>query len=140
MANKKKPKKHPPAKKAPGETYADVLAKRKIGQKTLELAMEDEAVALRADIYCQRQLWGAVVTLNEQFQFGPKRTMAFLEALEKIVDEYDELKKEHGDTYAEEKLRQRAEQVSGVKVLYQHEAERAAYTAMKLEKEDPVDA
>ena len=63
-----------------------------------------------------------------------------LEALQKAVDEYDELKKEHGDTYAEEKLRQRAEQVSGIKVLYQHEAERAAYSAKKLEKEDPVDA
>lgn len=140
MANKKKPKKHPPVKKRPGETYADVLAKRKIGEQTLALAMEDEAVALRADIYCQRQLWAAVVALNEQFQFGPKRTRDFLDQMERIADEFEAMKKENGDAYAEEKLRQRAEQVSGIKVRYQHESERAAYAAKKQEKEDPVDA
>lgn len=129
MPKNKKPKKqhkHPPVKKAPGETYADVLAKRKIGEKTLELAMHDEAVNFAADIKTQRMLWAAVVALNEQFQFGPKRTRDFMAAMDEIVQEFDTMKKENGDAYAEEKLRQRASQVSDIEIKYQHEAEMAA--------------
>lgn len=118
-------------RKGAGESYADVLAKRKIGQETLRMAMEDQAVLLAADIFCQRQLWAAVVALNEQWQFGPKRTRDFLEQMEKIADEFEAMKKENGDAYAEEKLRQRAEQVSGIEIRYQHEAERAAWEELK---------
>lgn len=121
-----------------GQNFADVLAKRQLGRETLRMAMEDQAVALAADIMCQRQLWGAVIALNEQFQFGPKRTRDFLETLEKIVEEFDAMRAEHGDEFAEEKLRQRAEQVSGVKIRYSHEAEREAYQKMK-EKEAKED-
>lgn len=116
-----KPKKQNPQKRK-GETYADVLARKRIGQETLRMAMEDEAVRLASDIICQRQLWAVIVTLNERYQFGPKRTRDFFEAMEAVLDEFERMKKENGDAYAEEKLRQRAEQVSGVKIQYQHEA------------------
>ena len=128
--NREQRRKQARAKK-PGMTHADVLAKRRIGQETLRMAMEDQAVLLAADILCQRQLWAAVVALNEVWQFGPKRTRDFLDKMEQIADEFDAMKAEHGDTYAEEKLRQRAEQVSGVEILYQHEAERRAYEKLK---------
>mgnify|MGYP006967154402 FL=1 len=121
--------------KGTGQNYADVLAKRQIGKETLRMAMEDQAVALAADIICQRQLWGAVIALNEVFQFGPKRTRQFLEAMESVTDDFEAMRKEHGDDYAEEKLRHRAEQVSGIKIRYQHEAERDAWEKMKDEGE-----
>ena len=117
--------------KGNGQSYADVIAKRKIGEATLRMAMEDKAVALAADILCQRQLWAAVIALNERFQFGPKRTKDFLAAIEQVTDDFESMKKENGDAYAEEKLRERAEQVSGVKIQYQHEAEREAWEKMK---------
>ena len=120
--------------KAKGETYADTLAKQAIGRETLRLAMEDKAVELAADIICQRQLWAAVIALNEKWQFGPKRTRDFLETMEAIVAEFDEMKKKHGDAYAEEKLRERAHQVSGVEIFYQHEAERKAWEQFKAEQ------
>lgn len=120
--------------KAKGETYADTLAKRAIGRETLRMAMEDAAVDLAADIKCQRQLWAAVVALNELWQFGPKRTRDFLNAIDRIADEFNVMKAENGDTYAEEKLRKRAEQVSGIKILYQHEAEREAWLKMRAER------
>lgn len=128
--NRKQRRREAKAKKT-GQTYSDVLAKRRIGQETLRMAMEDQAILLAADIFCQRQLWAAVVALNEQWQFGPKRTRDFLQQMEQIADEFEAMKKEHGDAYAEEKLRQRAEQVSGVEILYQHEAERRAYEKLK---------
>lgn len=86
------------------------------------MAMEDEAVKLASDIICQRQLWAVIVTLNEKYQFGPKRTRDFFEAMERVLDDFEQMKKDNGDEFAEEKLRQRAEQVSGIKIQYQHEA------------------
>jgi len=116
-----KQKKHHP-QKLRGDNYADYLARKRIGEETLRMAMEDEAVRLASDIICQRQLWAVIVTLNEKYQFGPKRTRDFFEAMEAVLDEFERMKKENGDAYAEEKLRQRAEQVSGIKIQYQHEA------------------
>lgn len=117
--------------KGQGQTYADVMAKRAIGRETLRMAMEDKAVALAADILCQRQLWAAVIALNEKFQFGPKRTRDFLNTIEKVAEDFEAMKEQNGDAYAEEKLRQRAEQVSGIKIQYQHEQEREAWAKLK---------
>lgn len=117
--------------KGQGQTYADVMAKRAIGRETLRMAMEDKAVALAADILCQRQLWAAVIALNEKFQFGPKRTRDFLNTIEKVAEDFETMKEQNGDAYAEEKLRQRAEQVSGIKIQYQHEQEREAWAKLK---------
>ena len=119
--------------KGNGQNYADVLAKRQIGKETLRMAMEDKAVELAADIKCQRMLWGAVVALNEQFQFGPKRTQDFMDAIENVAKDFETMKKENGDEYAEEKLRERAEKVSGIKIRYQHEAEREAWEKFKAQ-------
>ena len=121
--------------KGRGETHADVLAKRRIGRQTLRMAMEDEAVRLAADIKCQQMLWGAVIALNEKFGFGEKRTRDFLEAVGEIADEFEQMHKENGYEYAEEKLRQRASQVSGVEIHYQHEMEIEAYKKMITGKE-----
>lgn len=120
--------------KGRGQTFADVLAKREIGRQTLRMAMEDKAVELASDIICQRQLWAVVVTLNERYGFGPKRTRDFFETMDGILQDFETMKKEHGDTYAEEKLRQRAEQVSGVKIQYQHEAARQVWADWKEEE------
>ena len=117
-------------RKGPGMTHADVLARREIGKQTLRMAMEDEAVALAADIKCQQMLWGAVIALNEQFGFGEKRTRDFLEAMGKIADEFEAMREQDGYEYAEEKLRQRASQVSGVEIRYQHETEIEAWKQM----------
>lgn len=113
-----------------GETHADVLAKRRIGKQTLRMAMEDQAVALAADIKCQQMLWGAVIALNERFGFGEKRTRDFLEATGEIAEEFDAMVQKNGYEYAEEKLRQRASQVSGVEIHYQHEMEIEAWKQM----------
>ena len=126
-------KKNRPVKRQ-GETYADVIARRKIGQQTLRMAMEDQAVALASDIKCQQMLWTVIVALNELYDFGPKRTQAVLDAAGQIAEEFENMRLEHGYDFAEEKLRQRAEQVSGVKIKYQHEAEREAWEQLKAKE------
>lgn len=117
-------------KKKQGWNYMDVMTQKQIGRQTLRMAMEDEAVALAADIKCQQMLWGAVIALNEQFGFGEKRTRDFLEAMGKIADEFEAMREKDGYEYAEEKLRQRASQVSGVDIRYQHESEIQAWKQM----------
>ena len=124
-------------RKGPGMTHADVIARRKIGKETLRMAMEDQAVSLAADIKCQQMLWGAVIALNEQFGFGEKRTREFLEAMGKIADEFEAMREQDGYEYAEEKLRQRASQVSGIDIHYQHEAEIETWKQMITGKEVP---
>lgn len=119
--------------KGQGMTHADVLARRQIGRQTLRLAMEDEAVKLAADIKTQRMLWAVVVALNEKFQFGKKRTMDLLEAMDLVMADFATMKEQNGDAYAEEKLRQRASQVSGINVRYTHEAEMETWEKMKGE-------
>ena len=59
----------------------------------------------------------------------------FLEAVGEIADEFEQMHKENGYEYAEEKLRQRASQVSGVEIHYQHEMEIEAYKKMITGKE-----
>ena len=74
-----------------GMTYSDVLAKRRIGQQTLRMAMEDQAVQLAADIKCQQMLWGAVIALNERFGFGEKRLTYFLANHKRLFDRQNRL-------------------------------------------------
>ena len=123
-------------KKKQGWNYMDVMTQKQIGKETLRMAMEDEAVRLAADIICQRQLWAVVVALNEQFQFGAKRTRDLLEAMDLVLADYETIKARHGDQYAEEKLRERASKVSGINVRYMHEAERNVMEQMKTEDEN----
>ena len=119
--------------KGPGMRYADLIAKKEIGKQTLRMAMEDEAVTLAADIICQRQLWAVVVALGEKYAFGPKRIRDLLEQMDLVLSEFETMKAENGMEFAEEKLRQRASQVSGIRVRYMHEAERAVMDEMKEE-------
>lgn len=56
--------------KRPGETYADVLAKKRMIKEAVEQSVHDHSIAIEADIKTQRFLWMAVIALNEAFGFG----------------------------------------------------------------------
>lgn len=59
--------------KRPGETYADVLAKKKMIKEAVDRSVHDRSIAIEADIKTQRFLWMAVIALNEAFGFGGER-------------------------------------------------------------------
>ena len=111
------------AKKRPGETYADVLARQKQIQDTVEKVARDETVALESDIKTQRFLWMAKVALREEFGFAESRVQRFMLALDKIREDMEKLAKENGWDYAIEKLREQSERVSGFEEEYIHEEE-----------------
>ena len=109
--------------KAPGMTYADQLARQRMIREAVKASADDARVKVETDIRCQRQLWLCVCSVADTFGFGPKRVQQFLLGLQKTAEEYDELRRNADTMYADEKMRQRAEQASGIKIeyLYEHE-------------------
>ena len=72
--------------KRPGETYADVLAKKKMIEEAVRESVHDNSVKIESDIKTQRFLWMAVIALNEAFGFGGERAKRFLEALQLLTN------------------------------------------------------
>ena len=110
-------------KKRPGETYADVLAKKKMIEDAVRESVHDTSIAIESDIKTQRFLWMAVIALNEAFGFGGERARRFLEALEKIANECEKMAKENGGYYARKKMMDRESQITGIDITPVHEEE-----------------
>ena len=113
--------------KRPGETYADVLAKRKMIQEAVEQSVHDRSIAIESDIKTQRFLWMAVIALNEAFGFGGERARRFLGELEKVSAEVEQMAKENGGYYARKKMMDRASQITGIDItpVYEEEIRKA---------------
>lgn len=113
--------------KRPGETYADVLAKKQLIKEAVEQSVHDNSVAIQSDIKAQRFMWMAVVALNEAFGFAEERAKRFLLALEEVAKETEALAKEHGAVYAKAKLMERASKITGteIKPVYEEEMRQA---------------
>lgn len=118
MAQKKR--KHQHRQLPPGMTYRDVLAQQKRQLDAVREAAKDDAVQERADTHVQRLMWLMVVSIADAYGFGPKRMEPFFEALQTNSDEFDAMRREDGDVYALEKLRIKAEQVTGAEITYVH--------------------
>lgn len=106
-----------------GMTYAQKLAQEKRIQKAVEDAAIDETVRIRADIQSQRMLWLCVVSMAEVFGLGPKRVSDFFGSLQSVSEWVEDMTEKHGQEYALEKLRQKAETASGVPIDYLYEKE-----------------
>jgi hypothetical protein len=104
------------AKKRPGEKYADVLAKNKMIKAAVDKSVHDHSVAIEADIKAQRFMWMAVIALNEAFGFGGERAKRFLQALEDVANEVQDLADQNGGIYARAKLMERASQITGMEI------------------------
>lgn len=107
--------------KRPGETYADVLATKRMIKESIDQQVHDTSVTIEADIKTQRFLWMAVVALNEAFGFGGERAKRFMLALEEVANECQQMAEENGGTYARAKLMERASQITGVAITPVHE-------------------
>lgn len=110
-------------KKRPGETYADVLAKKKMVEKAVRESVHDHSIAIEADIKTQRFMWMAVIALNEAFGFGGERARKFLEALQTVAEEVERLATEYDPYYARKKMMDRASQITGIDITPVHEEE-----------------
>ena len=112
--------------KRPGETYADVLARKRALKEGIREAARDATVRLEADTQTQRALWLATCSIADAYGFGPKNMEKFFAALQKNTDELERMREEVDEDYAYEKLRQKAERVTGISIQYLYEQERIA--------------
>ena len=124
MAKNKKTHHRPGPGKPRGATYAQVLAHKAAVRKGLEQAARDATVQVQADTHTQRAMWLMVCSIADAYGFGPKQLQKFFTALQDNTDE----------EYAFEKLRQKAQAVTGMEVHYLYEQE-ALLAEMQAAKE-----
>lgn len=110
-------KKHKPIPK--GATYAQVLAAEK-AKKEVERQLE---MKINAEIYVQRALWLSAVSVANAFGLGPKRMLLYFDKLRENSEEFDRMCEETDYEYALEKLRIKAEKLTGEKIEYLYEKE-----------------
>lgn len=110
----------------PGMTYAEVLAMERRQAEAIRQAAKDDAVRIESGIQTQRAMWLMVVAMAEAFGLGPKRVDRFIQAFQEATDWFVRMEADNDTDYALEKLRLKAEEVSGVKIdyLYSKELER----------------
>ena len=106
-----------------GVNYAQVLAAEK-KQKELRQKREREIeLQMHTEIFVQRALWLSVVSIADAYGFGPKRLEPYFEKLKENSEEFDRMTEENDYDYALEKLRRKAEGVTGAKLDYLYEKE-----------------
>lgn len=92
-----------------GINYADVLKRKK---DVLQAAMDEAALAnVRESM--QRALWLTIISLHDAYGFSETRLDRFFKAFRENSDELARMIKEVDSDYAYEKLRIRAEKISG---------------------------
>ena len=122
MAKSKTKHRRGPGRPA-GMTLADELARKRMLREAIQNAAEDATVQVRADTATQRALWLAVCSIADAYGFGPERMRRFFAALQENTDELERMRAEVDEDYAYEKLRLKAEQVTGMPITYLYEYE-----------------
>lgn len=115
--------------KRPGESYADVLARKKMTKEACEKAAYDTTLQIESEIRTQRALWLFSLAMNRAFDIGPKRYQLFCDKLMEVTEWYQEMLDNTDEVYANEKLRREACKVSGTDIEPLYDAE--MYEAMK---------
>ena len=125
MAKSKTKHRRGPGRPA-GMTLADELARKRMLREAMQNAAEDATVQVRADTATQRALWLAVCSIADAYGIGPERMPRFFVALQENTEELERMRAEVDEDYAYEKLRLKAEQVTGMPITYLYEYEAKA--------------
>ena len=125
MAKTKKKHRRGPGR-PPSMTFADELARRQMIKQAVKEAAADATVQVRSDTATQRALWLAVCSIADAYGFGPERMKRFFEAFQANADELERMRNEVDEEYAYEKLRLKAERVTGTSIAYLYEKDAIA--------------
>lgn len=106
-----------------GMTLMDEITKRKLVYQGIEKTATDVALKIKMDRSNQKALWLAVTAIADAYGFGSKRIKLFFDALQANSEEYERMKHEVDEEYADEKLRLKAEKITGIEIKYLYEDE-----------------
>lgn len=119
-----------------GMSYADKLAREKMLREAAQLAANDTAAQIRADIQSQKTAWIIMRALNIGFSFGKKSFEKLGVLINESAEWYNGLIDGADEEYADEKLRQDVERFTKQEVEFAWEAELLA--ARKRHENDKV--
>ena len=120
MAQKKRKKTRCTANGVP---LAAKLARDRMLREAMHQAAHDATVHVESNIRTQRALWLSVVSIADSFHAGPERMKRYFEALDENIEDFQRMMEEVDEDYANEKLRLKAERVTGMEIKYLYEAE-----------------
>lgn len=123
MAQKKRKKTRCTANGIP---LAAKIARERRMREAVQEAAHNAAVQVESDIRTQRALWLSVASIADAYGFGPERIKKFFVALQDNAEEFARMKAEADEDYANEKLRLKAERVTGMQIQYLYEQEARA--------------
>ena len=106
-----------------GMTLMDEITKRKLVYQGVEKTATDVALKIKIDRSNQKALWLAIVAVNDAYGFGSKRIQPFINSLLAVSNEYQKMKTDNDEEYADEKLRMKIEEITGTKIDYLYEDE-----------------
>ena len=117
-----------------GMTFMDEITKRKLVYEGVEKTSTDIALKIKIDRSNQKALWLAVTAIADAYGFGSKRIKLFFDALQANANEYERMKRDVDDEYADEKLRMKVETILGTGIDYLYEDEMNAAHKRYLEQ------
>lgn len=125
---KQKAKKHYSKPHGGSVSYVQRLAQ----QRATHQRARSEAAEFLANQQTQRAMWLMVCSIADAFGIGPTRMKRdFFPALQSNMDELRRMIEEDGEVFGFEKLRLRAEQVSGIDIRHYYDPDPVA--ALKQE-------
>lgn len=80
-----------------------------------------EAIIYHANLMTQRALWMCVVAIHDAYGYGQKNINKFLNQMNAVQEEYVQMVEDGDEEYADEKLRMRASELSGIDITYLEE-------------------
>lgn len=108
----------------PGMNLSAELARKRAIQQAVKEAAADASVRVRSDTATQRAIWLAVCSIADAYNFGPERMKKFFEAFQANTEELERMRHEVDEDYAYEKLRLKAERVTGISIEWLHDDSR----------------
>lgn len=84
--------------------------------------IQSSAIDIAVQRHLQLQLWAFVVALNDEAGFGKDRTQRILNSIGDVWNEWQQMAQDVDLEYATEKLRLKAEQISGMSIGYVEDA------------------
>lgn len=106
-----------------GMSYADKLAREKRLREAAQLAANDTAAQIKADIHAQKMAWLIMRALNKGFSFGKKSFEKLAVLINESTEWYNGLVAGADEDYANEKLRQDVERFTRQEVDFAWEEE-----------------
>jgi len=108
-------------KDGPGGNCAIQFSARAAIQRGIDKVARDKTVQDEIDAATQRAMWLMIGSISDAYGFGPKRMERFFAAFTENSEDLQRMIGESGQDYAYEKIRLKAERVTGAEIKHMYD-------------------